>query len=745
MGDISRDPHCPCNRPGFDRVAPRHRRSRSVSASKAARDVGAPYREPRSKRLRDQVVDARDAFSADERVFILTRDRNECKAELREKNEQMKKLEVTVRALRAHMVRNMAKERDSVLEDEGSSMDPEMKRLVDENMELERRLREANMQIMSWKRDARVAQLQELKAELAVYRAEVTRLSSLDHSAREKDIRRACMGSRLREALEVAQDKDNVIQKLKDELAENALALRRSLDDAMRANSTVEQLQEENDALCKELCVLRKTTLLLTQTREELECTRGDLTEAKGRLREFERVMEAVGGPAEVLVVINERDALLGVLKEQSIRHEAQRREFVRLQREANQDLEMRLQEALQQERALAKDKEAQLQRASILWKERHEHLALETTAEKNRLEKQIKTLKENQEQRQQELRVLLSSMQLQQVEGAKQEASPVQGRYSLHPENAPASTVSTMSPTSVAPTSSLSASSSTPLMESSSGGNIEAGGNPLLKSDPLQECPSRDVLNREGTLSHSDSTRSRVKDVSLSSSTEIAHALQGHTAATGAPSEEEVSMVLTRNSTNYSVTKNSTDDKNPIRDENSRQTDADLPLFERTIVPPTTPPPRECALPPAAAVPLPPTGSGLASVAKDGTGNDTDSERSLPVRVQVPPPPAAAVPLPPRGNGLASVAKEESDSDTDSEGSLPGRVQVPPSPARYDHAVGMEGRDSAGVSALSVSTLSGGGANLNAPRSRYQEDGGWEIDSPVDEDESFTVHHVQH
>ncbi|KAF8291451.1 hypothetical protein TcYC6_0122250 [Trypanosoma cruzi] len=189
----------------------------SVSPSKKAREAGAPYKESHSKRFRDRVMDARECLSNDERVLLLVRERNDCKAELREKCEQIKKLEVALRAVRAQLARDATKPGSSVAEQGNSINDLRVTRLVSENNDLEKNLREARAQISTWKRDARVSHLQELKLELAVYQSEVARLYSVLQGGRERDLRKSCVESRLREALDAVETKRRHHSRIKRE------------------------------------------------------------------------------------------------------------------------------------------------------------------------------------------------------------------------------------------------------------------------------------------------------------------------------------------------------------------------------------------------------------------------------------------------------------------------------------------------------------------------------------------------
>ncbi|ORC85588.1 flagellum transition zone component, partial [Trypanosoma theileri] len=391
---------------------PKQRRVRSVSSSKMGRIVGAPYKESRSKRLRDQVMDARDIRSSYEQVLLLTRDNNECMKKLREKEEELKRLEVMVQNYRLQMVRGTPTVNNNVVKSASSELDPQIMRLVNENVNLDKRLREANAQITELKRDARVGYLHELKTELAVYQAEVVRLSSMMRGRCDKDLRKNSLGSRLRQALDSLQEKEKLVQDLRESLVKNTSALSESLEDAMRAKSTVLQLQEENEALLKELHMLRKTTLMLTQSQSELECTRNALREANGRLREFEQLLGVVDSPADLLAIIRERDALLSLLKEQQERYEREQKEFSRLQGETKQRLRDSLNEALQQERALAKDKEVQLRRSCMMWKKRYEQLALDSATEQDNLREELRVLKKREEERQEELHQLLNKIQ---------------------------------------------------------------------------------------------------------------------------------------------------------------------------------------------------------------------------------------------------------------------------------------------------------------------------------------------
>ncbi|KAF8291084.1 hypothetical protein TcYC6_0122260 [Trypanosoma cruzi] len=104
--------------------------------------------------------------------------------------------------------------------------------------------------------------------------------------------------------------------------------------------------------------------------------------------------MGRLGSPAEIFTIIKERDAILNMLKEQNVREEAQRREFTRQLGEARQNMEKCIQKALQEERALAKDKEAQLRHTCRMWKEQYERLVLDSATGRELQEKQMQTQK---------------------------------------------------------------------------------------------------------------------------------------------------------------------------------------------------------------------------------------------------------------------------------------------------------------------------------------------------------------
>ncbi|PWV14899.1 putative flagellum transition zone component [Trypanosoma cruzi] len=668
----------------------------SVSPSKKAREVGAPYKESHSKRFRDRVMDARECLSNDDRVLLLVRERNDCKAELREKCEQIKKLEVALRAVRAQPARDATKPGSSVAEQGNSINDLRVTRLVSENNDLEKNLREARAQISTWKRDARVSHLQELKLELAVYQSEVARLYSVLQGGRERDLRKSCVESRLREALDAVKRKGDIIRELREKLSENAAALSRSLEDAMRSQSTAEQLQEENGALCKELQVLRKVSIELTHNREELERTRDDLRETGKELHEYKRLMGRLGSPAEIFTIIKERDAILNMLKEQNAREEAQRREFTRQLGEARQNMEKCIQKALQEERALAKDKEAQLRHTCRMWKEQYERLVLDSATGRELQEKQMQTQKERQEERQQEQRLILSKVPLQSNEQSQPKEVQMRNRLESQSVKLPVVPLQTPSHAGVTSKTSLSISNLPTFKESHCGSGINNDRAFLAENVQQDEIDRSSIKKEEGHESCLSGHHGHSADENHSNSSGLACVFQQPSATAAAADtieEEEVFTMPAKGSPKRSETENVVAGigSNGIGD-----------LLEVPHIPLAN----GCSVEMTSANSLTRNASPIADVASMPFSKlDKNSEDSLPISLKVPPSPPAAVPALPAGDSSTSaVHLASSVSD------VPG--------------------DSAG--------------EYFKPKSRYQEEDLWETVSPVEEDESFTVHHVE-
>ncbi|CBH15947.1 flagellum transition zone component, putative [Trypanosoma brucei gambiense DAL972] len=362
--------------------------SATGSGTGAIRDFLRPYRESHSKRFRAKVVDCRAALSVDDQIITLKNENAKYKAQLLTKDVQLKELEAALRAFRAPRVPVPSGVTEPA-EVGGcyNGTDTEVARLTRENGEVWRRLQQSHAQLAVWKRDARVSKLQELKMELAVYQAEVTRLvAEVPSSGGAGGAQNHPARSKLQREAETSRAKDLFIAELKERASENATALRKCMDDAMRTKSTLEQVREENELISKELCLFRKTALALTRVQEELRATQCELAEARERLQAFEQMMHTVGGPEEVKAVVKERDALLTLLKQHNAREAAYHREFFTRQREMKESMERCLQEAVQQERALAQDREMQLRRSCLMWKERCERLLPDKSFEQGRL-----------------------------------------------------------------------------------------------------------------------------------------------------------------------------------------------------------------------------------------------------------------------------------------------------------------------------------------------------------------------
>nr|CCC93963.1 putative flagellum transition zone component [Trypanosoma congolense IL3000] len=369
-------------------IGRRPRCSSSSAATKVAFDVAGPYRDSHSKRFRDRVAGAREASWGDVRLVTLKHENKRYKAELKAKDERLRELEVALRARSERMLRSHC----VVTEGTGSGealpeTSSEVERLAKENNELWRRLHQANSQITSWKRDVRVSQLQELKVELALCHSEMVRLTSTrPSSVVSSDVAMALRRQVQQEHETVLKEKDDIITRLKDELSETVTTLRRYMDDATRAQSAADRMQEENELLAKELCMFRKTVLTLADTQEELKRTRDNLAEANERLRQFERVAQMVGGVEGAQALIRERDSLLSLIKELNAREADCRREFIEREREVKENMERCLREAVQQERVFAQDREMQLKHTCLMWKEKYDRMSsLEGTSTRER------------------------------------------------------------------------------------------------------------------------------------------------------------------------------------------------------------------------------------------------------------------------------------------------------------------------------------------------------------------------
>ncbi|EKF32706.1 flagellum transition zone component, putative [Trypanosoma cruzi marinkellei] len=688
----------PRHRLGLRGMTFKTQRKLSVSPSKKVREVGAPYKESHSKRFRDRVMDARECLSNDDRVLLLARERNDCKAELREKSEQIKKLEVALRAMRAQLAMDAVKPGSSVAEQENSISDLRVTRLVNENNDLEKNLREARAQISAWKRDARVSHLQELKLELAVYQSEVTRLYSMLQRGRKRDLRKSCVESRLCEALDAVKQKDDIIRELRDKLSENAAALSRSLEDAMRFQSTAEQLQEENGALCKELKVLRKVSIELTNNREELERTRADLRETRQELHEYKRLMGRVGSPAEIFTIIKERDALLNMLKEQNAREEAQRREFTRQLEEARENMEKCIQKSLQEERALAKDKEAQLRHTCRIWKEQYERLALDSATGRGLQEKEMQTQKERQEERQKELRLILSKVPLQLNEQCQSKEVQIINRLESQSVKSPVAPIQTPSHTGVTSKSSVSISNLPTFKGSHGGGGINNDRAYLAENVQQHEIDHSSIKKEEGHESCLSSQHGDSENDNHSNSSRLARGFQQPPAAAAVATadtieEDEVFIMPTKGSPKRSESENVVEG---IGSNGSGD------LLEAPHIPVANGSSVEMKLTNS----LTRNASPIADVASMSFSKaDKSLENPLQISLKVPPSPPAAVPALPASDSSTSAAHLDSILSD-----VPG--------------------DSAG--------------EYFKPKSRYPEEDLWETVSPVEEDESFTVHHVQ-
>ncbi|KAH8620585.1 hypothetical protein ERJ75_000045400 [Trypanosoma vivax] len=373
-------------------------RSCTTSTSRGFRDVGAPYRVSHTKRLRDAVADARDRFSSDERLIMLKHDNDRYRSELRAKCERLKELEVVVRTLRIQKSLNApinSSETDCAHAD--AATNAEMTRLIDENMEMKRKLHKARSQLDVLKRDARVAHLQELKMDLAVYQSELARvLSSAASGTEGAGGSKGCGAkARLQDSIVVSREKSDVIEQMKGKLSETSAALRKALDDVTRAESAAEQLREENAELCKEVRLFRKTTVALSCTREELKRTQCELSNTRHRLNELERLMDAVGGYEEFSTVVRERDVLLTLLKEQNDLGAGRKDDLSRTQTCVRKEMEQFLQEVLREERAFAKDREVQLQRICRMWKDKYERLVREGAVTQKGAEQELPTTNE--------------------------------------------------------------------------------------------------------------------------------------------------------------------------------------------------------------------------------------------------------------------------------------------------------------------------------------------------------------
>ncbi|RNF11889.1 putative flagellum transition zone component [Trypanosoma conorhini] len=727
------DAFTPCNRLGTEGVTPKPRRTRTVSASTKPREVGAPYKESHSKRFRDRVMGARDGLCNDDRVLLLAREKGECMAELREKSVQIKRLEVTVRALRAQLARSTSKIGVPLAEHEKFTDDARVSRLVDENNGLETRLREANAKLSTWKREARVAHLQELKMELAVYKAEVTRLLSTTQGGLERELRRSCIESRLREAVDAAKAKDDVIQELRRKLSENAAAMGRSLESAMLSQSTVDQLQEENRSLCEELHVLRKAAVELTHTREKLECARAELKEARERFHELRRLVGTVGGPAEIFTVIKERDALLNLLKEQNAREEAQRREFARQQADARQSAEKCLQKVLQEERAVAGEKVAQLGHSCMMWKESYERLALGGATERDRLETAMQAEKGRQEERQRDLCLLLSRIPLHSSEQSQPSAAHIPASLEPQPVKALTASARSSSQTGMSSTSTLSKSNS-PSSRTNHVGSDDKKGRNSPTGAVQQEGSCRGSINsKAGRGGASSSQQACLEGEDYSNSSRRAKALQGPftTAASGTSGGDEISTILEKGSPRLPEA----EDEVANIESNERGNEQGVPLTPLEV---------SGAGKPTSVLSLTGNRSALSDTASVPLASaDRSSEPSLPIHVQVPPPPPAVVPAPP-ADSTSSSSSAAADGDTDSEPSLTIRVQRPSTPRSGERSSGNQYRASPVFLVSGFSDVVGDAtAEEVRPKNRYQEEDVWETVSAAEDEESFTVHHV--
>ncbi|KAH9577951.1 hypothetical protein LSM04_000540 [Trypanosoma melophagium] len=691
---------------------PKQGRARSVSSSNMERSTGVPYKESRSKRLRDQVMGARDILSSSEQVLLLTRDNNECIRKLREKEEQLKKLEVMVQNFRVQMVRGASTVNNSIAKSDYSEMNSQVMRLVNENAILDKRLREANAQITELKRDARVAYLHELKTELAVYQAEVVRLSSMMRGRNDKVSQKNPLESRFRETLDSLQEKEKIIQDLRESIVESASALNRSLEDAMRAKSKVLQLQEANEALLKELKMLRKTTLMLKQTHSELECTRSALREANGRLREFEQILGVVDSPADVLAVIKERDALISLLREQHERYEREQQQFASLQGETKQKLRDSLNEVLQQERALAKDKEIQLRRVCMMWKKRYEQLALERAAERGSLREELRAItKYKEEERQEELCQLLSKIQQPTSEVHRHYESYPQERCessSAKPQTTKVPTLTdTSSNTSFATSSSSSCKERKVSIDSWDKRKTGTKQNAQIETISGQEYPNFSATGEMIPLKLSESHHGSIEGKSSQAQTKPNVSLPPCDVDVAANEERTVSPLKTKESGSHSISEISLRASDDTQDTGKER----------------------LALASSAELMMGLLGTGPQR--NDVSLSPTDST-----------PTPAATPV------LATSAGETpTEGDAETGNSLPLRVQVPP-PLQLGGNVGKETSE---LSKLSISRMSSfsnlsehGDAQGPPLKSRYEEDESNTMDSPNDEDGSFTVHHVK-
>ncbi|ESL10847.1 flagellum transition zone component [Trypanosoma rangeli SC58] len=721
------------NRLGPKGMTPKPRRTRPASVSAKPREVGAPYKESHSKRFRDRVMDAQGGLCNDDRVLLLARDRSECVAELREKNLRIKRLEVTVRALRAQLAQSASKMGVPLAEDDKFPCATPVARLVDENNSLETRLREVTAQISTWKRDARVAHLQELKAELAVYRAEVTHLSSTAQGGRGKELRNRCVESRLREAVDALKAKDDVIQELRKKLSENTAALGLSLESAMRSQSTVEQLQGENRALCKELRMLRKASIELTHTREELERARAELKETTESFHQLRRLVGTVGDPDEIFVIIKERDALLNVLREQSAREESQRREFARQQADTKQSAEKCLQKILQEERALAREKEAQLRQSCTKWKERCKRLEVEGATERDRLEAEVQAQKGRQDERQRELRLLLSRMPSHSSEQNQQKAVPVPESLGLQSVKALTPSVSSSPPLTTSSMSSRSKLKSPPSINS----RVESDGtkdrNSLTGAVQQQEnshSGTNDEGGREGCLlSH----HVHLEDEDQNNLSPLVPALQrpATDTAVGTTEEDDIIMVSAKRSprepkAEVPVT---------IIDTNKHDYEQEPPLTSLTD---------GGAVKQKSLLSLTGNGSPVSDVASMPSANIAERpEPSLPIRVKVPPPLSAVVSAP-FADITSTPAAAAAPVGADSGPSSLAQAQMSSAPESVQRSFGSPHRSPAVISSGLSDVLEDVVAEDFHTKNRYEEEDMWGTLSAAEDEESFTVHHVE-
>ncbi|RNF02397.1 putative flagellum transition zone component [Trypanosoma rangeli] len=720
------------NRLGPKGMTPKPRRTRPASVSTKPQEVGAPYKESHSKRFRDRVMDAQGGLSNDDRVLLLARDRSECMAELREKNVQIKRLEVTVRALRAQLARSTPKMGVPLAEDENFTCTTPVARLVDENNSLETRLREVTAQLSTWKRDARVAHLQELKTELAVYQAEVTRLSSTTQGCRGNELRRSCVESRLREAVDSLKAKDDVIQELRNKLSENTAALGRSLESAMRSQSTVEQLQGENRALCKELRMLRKASIELTRTREKLECARAELKEATENLHQLRRLVGTVGDPDEIFVIIKERDALLNVLREQNAREESQRLEFARQQADTKDSAEKCLQKILQEERALAREKEAQLRHSCIMWKERYERLAVEGATERDRLEAEVQAQKGRQDERQRELRLLLSRMPSHSSEQNQPRAVQVPKSLDLQWVKALTPSVPSSPPITTSSTSSLSKLKSPPSIKSS----VESDGMKDRNSSTgkaQQQENSHSGTNEKGgregcLLSH----HAHLEDEDENNLSKLVPVLQGPATTTtvGSSEEDDIFMISTKRSPREPKAEITV----AIIDTNKHGNEQDPPLTPLTA---------GDAVNLKSLLSLTGNGSPVSDVALMPSADVVESpEPSIPIRVKVPPPLPAVVPSPPAD--ITSTPAAAADVGVDSGPSCLAQAQMSSAPESVERSFGSAHRSPAVIGSGLSDVFEDVVAEDFHTKNRYEEEDMWGTLSAAEDEESFTVHHVE-